>query len=89
MENKISKVLDYIIERKDEQAKAELKKILQNHPKYLAYRKTLDEMGLSFSEVEVPEVVYLRIEEALKDFHPNAQKKIIDKVYIDICQKQN
>ena len=82
------KVIDLILEKKDVEARTELKRVMLKNEKYIAYKKQLSEMGLNYEEVDVPEEVYFKIENALKDFHPNAQKKIIDNVYIDICEKQ-
>ncbi len=84
IKNKIRKVLDYIIERKDEQAKAELKKIIQNHPKYLEYKKTLSEMGLDLKTADVDDKIYDGIKDTLQVFPVPVQLKILDVIYKEI-----
>lgn len=80
---KMKKVVDYIIE-KDKKAKTLLKTIISQHPKMKAYKRQLAEMGFIFEKVDVPEKVYEDLENVLKDFHPKAQLKIIDNLYLKI-----
>lgn len=91
MQNKnkdYKKVIDLILEKKDVEARAELKRVMLKNEKYITWKNQLKELGLDFKICDVDENIYEQIEEVLKDFHPNAQKKIIDNVYKDICEKQ-
>ncbi len=78
---KMKKVLDYIIERKDDRARAELKKIIQNHPKYVDYKKQLKEYGMDFKIVDVDEKIYEDLKNVLEDFPKQVKLKILDETW--------
>lgn len=86
---KMKKVLDYIIEKDDTGAKAELKKIIQQNEKYLEYKNRLKEYGLDFKTVTVDEKIYEDLENIISGYEKPVQKIIIDEMYKKICQKQN
>ncbi len=80
------KVIDLILEKKDVEARTELKKIIKNHPKYVDYKKTLSEMGMEYEKVLVEDNIYDSIKEILEKFDKNLQLKILDQVYVEISQ---
>ncbi len=84
MQNKnkeYKKVIDLILERKDEQAKAELQKIIKQHPKYISYREQLSEMGLDLRTATIDEKTYTDIQEVLKKYPVPVRLAILDETW--------
>lgn len=85
----LKKAINAIIDRDDETAKSIIREAIQTDARYIAYQDQLKKYGFTFEKVDVPEELYLKIEEIIAVYHPEAQKKIIDEVYKQICRSQN
>ena len=83
---RMKKVLNYIIEKKDFEAKAELQKILHEDKRYIDYKNLLKKYGFIFEKIDVPEEVYIDLQEVLKPYHKDASLKIIDELYMIVAK---
>ena len=84
MKTEYRKVADLILEKKDAEAKAELKKIISENPKYIAYKKQLSEMGFEICDVD--ENVYENLHEVIKEYPIQVRLKILDELYLKIAK---
>jgi hypothetical protein len=84
---KYRRVQDLIEKKEDVKARSELQKIIRNHPKMKAYKKQLSDMGLDLKEVDVPELVFEKVQDVLKEYDTPVKLKIIDIVYKQIATK--
>jgi len=86
MKTKFRKTIDCIISKDDKKAKTIIKEAIQTDERYIAYKNQLKEYGLNFHFVTVEDKIYEDLENVIKEYHPEAQLKIIDNLYLKIAQ---
>lgn len=79
--DKISKVLNYIIERKDDKARLELQKIIHEDERYVSYKELLKSYGFDFKTITIPEQTYTDLQNILKDFPKEVKLKVLDETW--------
>ena len=77
--------MDLLIEKNNTKARTELKKIIQQHPRYVDYKNRLEEAGISTEKTVISVDAVEQIQKLLKKYDHTVQLQIIDAAYILIA----